>query len=167
MPVKLVPGVVFFAATFTLAADQQPCPDSPSKSQALLTAVNAAVGEGRGVIWGRVLIDDAPLPGATVTLHSGSRGRIAEQFTNVDGEYAFLNAVPGKSYRVQVELVGLKTSRHRNVRVDSTNTTFLTTNMRFENISAQTWIVCDPFDKPQPLDGPGMRIPQTWIENLP
>ena len=100
-------------------------------------------------------------------MHSGSRDRIAEQITNVDGEYAFLNAVPGKSYLVQVELVGLKPSRHRNVRVDSTNTTFLLTNMRFENIPAQTWIVCDPFDAPQPLDGPGMRIPQTWIENLP
>jgi hypothetical protein len=78
----------------------------------------AAGQESTAELRGRIAdAQDAPVPGATVTITNQATGVVRQAVSNTDGTY-FLTAIPPGLYELGVELTGFSKYSRRDVRLD-------------------------------------------------
>jgi len=86
--------------------------------------------ESTAEIRGRVLdAQDAPVPGATITITNQATGVIRQTVSNEDGSY-FITAISPGSYELAAELTGFTKYSRRDVRLDLGRTTTLDVQLR-------------------------------------
>jgi Carboxypeptidase regulatory-like domain/TonB dependent receptor-like, beta-barrel len=103
--------------------------------------------ESTAELRGRVLdAQDAPVPGATITITNQASGVIRQTVSNEDGSY-FITAISPGSYELAAELTGFTKYSRRDVRLDLGRTTTLDVQLSVGaltetvTISAQTPLV--------------------------
>jgi hypothetical protein len=99
--------------------------------------------ESTAELRGRVLdAQDAPVPGATITITNQATGVIRQTVSNADGTY-FITAISPGSYELAAELSGFTKYTRRDVRLDLGRTTTLDVELRVGNLTETVTITAE------------------------
>jgi hypothetical protein len=127
----------------------------------LMAVGSASAQENRGKVAGKVVLDDASLPGATVVLENAESRFL--QVTNAEGRFEFFNVPPG-DYRLSAELVGLKSRPREHLAVIVGDATEITFRMRIDKSQS---ICLDCGNGPMTLPDGTFVITRDMLENFP
>jgi len=131
-------------------------------SKVRLTTEQATTAQP-AVFTGVVLLDDGPLPGATVTLHDEASGRAATAVTDNNGAFT-ITALTDGTYRVEVTLSGLKPAAIEHLELKSSVITHAKVTMR---VDAEQIVVGAIAVEPFSADSISTTFTQTFIDKLP
>jgi len=110
---------------------------------ALLVPALAFAQAGTATLRGAVVDEqEAPVPGALVTLTSEGTGAVRTANTNESGDYSFA-AVPPGSYQIKVELQGFRTSLVGSVQLQVDTTSRVNVALKVGNLAESVQVTAD------------------------